>query len=191
MSRTGQAGLIGLALVFTAPVSAQPALQQQLLETVQGFYSWTLTHGKATAALAPTIKDQAGGPKFYLDTTTLKPFTESFLASGYFSPQFAQAVERYYTHYQRQFSAMRMQEFKQIAKDGRGPLMEVEDMDLFFCAQEYDYTPEFIQSLKVSAFSQQGDSAKLEVESSYQWKTEFIFQQQQGKWLITGYCVFK
>ena len=54
-----------------------------------------------------------------------------------------------------------------MAKDGRGPMMDVEDMDIFFCAQEYDYDPKFIQGMRISELSEKSDVTSVVVESPY------------------------
>jgi len=86
---------------------------------------------------------------------------------------------------------MPQRELDQMAKDGRGPLLETEDMDLFFCAQEYEYKKDFVDHLKLTSVSIQGDTATAEVESSYQWKTKFKFRKEGDWWLISGYCVYE
>jgi hypothetical protein len=141
------------------------------------------------AALEPKIVEVQGSTRFYLDTKTLKPFAERFVASGYFTSDFPRAVERYYKKYEARFAAM--SELDQMAKDGRGPLLETEDMDLFFCAQEYDYKKDFVDRLKLATVAVHGDKATAEVESTYQWKTKFRFRKVAGRWLIAGYCVYE
>ena len=78
-----------------------------------------------------------------------------------------------------------------MAKDGRGPMMDVEDMDIFFCAQEYDYDPKFIQGMRISELSEKSDVTSVVVESPYKWKTRFNFTREDGQWLIVGYCVYQ
>lgn len=150
-----------------------------------------LVHHQEVAALEPKIVNVKGTTKFYLETKTLRPFTDRFLASGYFTRDFPSAVERYYKKYQAQFAAMSKREFDEMAKDGRGPLLETEDMDLFFCAQEYEYKQDFVNRLKLASVAVQGDTATAEVESTYQWKTKFRFRKEGGRWLISGYCVYE
>jgi hypothetical protein len=83
------------------------------------------------------------------------------------------------------------QEFADLKKYGRGPLMEVEDMDIFFCAQEYDYTPEFLAKTAIKSFRLSGDRAEVVVISPYQWETNFSMVKREGRWLISRYCVFQ
>jgi hypothetical protein len=60
-----------------------------------------------------------------------------------------------------------------------------------FCAQEYEYTPKFVDSLKFSKSTVNGDTATAIVESPYGSKTTFHFSMVKGKWLISGYCVYQ
>jgi hypothetical protein len=182
--------LTALPLVLLLAALPGPP-QQDLQKTVQGFYAWVLVHHLEVAALEPKIVEIQGSTKFYLDTKTLRPFAERFVASGYFTPDFPRTIERYYKKYEAQFAAMSKREFDQMAKDGRGPLLETEDMDLFFCAQEYEYKKDFVDHLKLTSAAVHGDTATAEVESTYQWKTKFKFRKDGRRWLISGYCVYE
>ena len=162
-----------------------------LLGTVKSFYSWVLRNGKATQRLAPAIKDLPGTNHFALDTSTLAAFKQKFMRSGLFAPEFGAAVDRYYAKHQKHFESLTQKDFDELARDGRGPQMEVEDMDLFFCAQEYEYKPAFADALKIADVDIQGDRATAVVESTYGWKTNFRFQKSGGGWLIAGYCVYQ
>lgn len=190
MTKPGSALLASLCLLTTQPAPAGE-LQQDLLSTIKGFYTWALTHNEPVYALAPAIKNHENSSRFYLDTTQLAAFTEQFMASGYFSSQFPAAVTQYYRNYETEFATYTQETFDQMAADGRGPLLEVEDMDIFFCAQEYDWTPDFIDNTRLVKTSVQGDNATAIVESTYQWQTTFHFHQEKGHWLISGYCVFE
>jgi hypothetical protein len=174
---------------YAASVSAT-ADQNALLKQVKEFYAWVLINGKFVAALQPVIRDMPGG-RFALDTSNQDNFTSRLLASGYFAPEFKHAVAGYYDRYQRQFAALTAGDFEAMAHDGRGPLMEVEDMDIFFCAQEYEYRPSFIDELKIKQFKGDNSSASLVIVSPYGWETPFTFVFTQGRWLISGYCVFQ
>ncbi|MES2041644.1 MAG: hypothetical protein V4495_27830 [Pseudomonadota bacterium] len=171
--------------------SASGQDEQALMASVQGFYGWALKNGKQVSALQPAIKDIPGSKKFQLDTKNLKAFSGKFMASGYFAPDFPAALERYYGKYQKQFKAYTDAEFAQMAKDGRGPLMETEDMDIFFCAQEYEYKPSFIKKIRAKSIKLDGDKASVTVVSPYQWEAEFKFVKVGHRWLIAGYCVFQ
>jgi len=164
--------------------------EQQLTDTVQGFYGWVLLHGVNADKLAPRIKDVKGSTRFYLNTSTLEAYSRSFMRSGYFSPDFPAALARYYLPYQRQFAAMSQAEFDQLAIDHRGPLMDVEEMDNFFCAQEYEYKKRFVRGMKLTEIRFNGDRATAMAVSPYQWKTPFTFVKINGRWLISGYCVY-
>ena len=78
-----------------------------------------------------------------------------------------------------------------MARDGRGPLMDVEDMDLFFCAQEYEYAASFADAMKLKSVRISGMRASAVVESPYGWQTPFRFVRDGGSWRISGYCVFR
>jgi hypothetical protein len=82
-------------------------------------------------------------------------------------------------------------EFDDLKRDGRGPMMEVEDMDIFFCAQEYEYTPDFVAKMRIKSFQLKGDRAEVVVISPYQWETPFSMVKRDGRWLISRYCVFQ
>jgi len=168
-----------------------PVEREAALRTIKGFYLWALEQGKGVEALQPVIKDIPQSDRFYLDTSNVDRFSKKFLESGFFAPEFAAAVKKYYERYQAQFEALPQQEFADLKKYGRGPLMEVEDMDIFFCAQEYDYTPEFVAKVAIKSFRLSGDRAEVVVISSYQWETNFSMVKREGRWLISRYCVFQ
>jgi len=162
-----------------------------LLSTVKTFYGWVLKNGEVASRLEPKIKNVPDSTRFFLDTSSLKVFTDKFMSSGLFSPGFPNAVTRYYTKYKNEFETLTQNDFDQYAHDGRGPLMDVEDMDIYFCAQEYEYTPEFIAALKVVNSTVNGARATAVIESPYKWQTTFHFSKVKGQWLISGYCVYQ
>ncbi len=168
-----------------------PVERAAVLRTIKGFYSWALEQGKEVEALQPVIKDIPHSDRFYLDTSNLDRFAKKFPDSGFFAPEFEPAVKKYYERYQAQFEALPQQEFADLKKYGRGPLMEVEDMDIFFCAQEYDYTPDFVAKTAIKSFRLSGDRAEVVVISPYQWETNFSMVKREGRWLISHYCVFQ
>lgn len=181
-----------LALCLAVPPPALGAeLEKQLLGVVRGFYLWALKNGTQTRKLEPQIRNVSGTSQFYLDTSTLGPFTEQFMKSGYFAPTFPDAVTRYYTRYETDFAVLSQRAFDEMARDGRGPLMETEDMDIFFCAQEYRYDRKFIDATKVESIAVDAGNATLVVQSPLHWKTDFRFVQIDGHWLIAGYCVYQ
>jgi hypothetical protein len=168
-----------------------PVERAAALRAIKGFYSWALEQGKEVEVLQPVIKDIPHSDRFYLDTSNLDGFAKKFLDSGYFSPEFEPAIKKYYERYQAQFKALPQQEFADLKKYGRGPLMEVEDMDIFFCAQEYDYTADFVAKTAIKSFRLSGDRAEVVVISPYQWETNFSMVKREGRWLISRYCVFQ
>jgi hypothetical protein len=159
--------------------------------TIKGFYLWALEHGKEVEALQPIIKEIPHSDRFYLDTSNVDRFAKKFLESGFFAPEFEPAVKKYYERYRAQFEALPQQEFADLKKYGRGPLMEVEDMDIFFCSQEYDDTPEFVAKMAIKSFRLSGDRAEVVVISPYQWETNFSMVKRESRWLISRYCVFQ
>ncbi|MFZ6655010.1 hypothetical protein [Undibacterium sp. TJN19] len=186
------ARLLLLSLIsLAAQARADSNDEQALMKTVRGFYGWVLKDGKQVSKLQPVIRNIPGGHQFRLDTHNLPVFTEKFIASGYFAPAFSSAVERYYAKYTQQIKAYTAAEFNQMAKDGRGPLMDTEDMDIFFCAQEYEYKKAFVAKMKPKAVKVEGDTASLKVVSPMEWETEFKFVKINQQWLIAGYCVFQ
>lgn len=190
--RTSLSIALILALLSNATIaSATSSDELALMARVQGFYGWALKNSKQVSALQPQIKDIPGSKKFQLDTKNLKAFSGKLMASGYFAPDFPAALERYYGKYQQQFKTYTDADFAQMAKDGRGPLMETEDMDIFFCAQEYEYKLSFIEKIKAKTIKLDGDRASVTVVSPYQWETEFKFVKVGQRWLIAGYCVFQ
>ncbi|MEC4750622.1 hypothetical protein [Methylomicrobium sp. Wu6] len=183
-------GLLPILLCLHMSAASAGADQNTLLEVVKEFYTWTLTNGKSVASLQPTIKNLPGG-RFVLDTTNLNNFSGRLIGSGYFAPEFKQTVAHYYDRYRQQFAKLTDKEFEDMPRDGRGPLMEVEDMDIFFCAQEYEYKQSFIDGVKIKQFKTGDTTASLLVVSPYGWETPFKFIFSQGRWLISGYCVFQ
>ena len=172
------------------PASADPATEQQLLETVQGFYRWVIENGKETADLQPSIRDIPGTTRFELDTSTLPDFTDRFMRSGFFAAGFPAAVSRYYQRYAAEFAALPQAEFDQIAQDGRGPMMETEDTNLFFCAQEYEPNEPFVAGMRLKGVHIEDGQASALVVSPFDWETEFHFTRTPERWLISGYCEF-
>jgi hypothetical protein len=168
-----------------------PVERAAAMSTIKGFYLWALEQGKEVEALQPVIKDIPHSDRFYLDTLNLDRFAKKFLDSGFFAPEFEAAIKKYYERYKAQFDALPQEEFADLKKYGRGPLMEVEDMDIFFCAQEYDYTPDFVAKTAIKSFRLSGDRAEVVVISPYQWETNFSMVKREGRWLISRYCVFQ
>lgn len=180
-----------LAILVSLPVAAATRDDKKLLETVQGFYGWVLRHGEAVNSLQPKIGQVPHSTKLYLETSSLPAFTVEFMRSGYFAPTFPDVVRLYYQKQQARFEAIKPEEFDQIARDGRGPMMETEDMDIFFCAQEYEYKTSFVQQMKIKSSQSTNRTATAVVESPFGWETTFRFSKVKGRWLIAGYCVYQ
>lgn len=182
--------LFFLILLNATTAWADPA-DQQLLDTVRAFYGWAQEHGKETAKLEPRIRDVPGSNRLYLDLSSLDSFTAAFMASGCFSPDFPKAVAGYYRKHAADLAALPQSEFDEMALDGRGPLLETEDMDIFFCAQEYEYRPQFIQGMQIKKSWPEGATAAAIVISPAKWETTFHFAKVRERWLISGYCVYR
>jgi hypothetical protein len=174
-----------------APPSTDAADAALVLQSIKRFYTWARTHHAEMEALAPRIKDVPGSNRFVLDRSRLDQFSARFLASGLFDPSFEDAVRRYYAKHAARIADMKAAEFAALATHGRGPMMDVEDMEVLFCAQEYEYTSEFVNGFKLTKLAVDGDRARAEATSPYQWKTPFRLVRRGGRWLITGYCVFE
>jgi hypothetical protein len=177
------ASLALTALVTTVALAAcSQAPAPRPIDTVMAFYGWALNNGAAVEKLEPRVVRDSAFRAIALDDTKLPQFKAKFMESGLFAPDFAMALDAYYN---RRKSA--------IAKEPAiedGPVLETEDMDMFFCAQEYEYTPEFVQGMRVVSESQTAEFSELELESPYEWKTHFWLKRVASKWLISGYCVF-
>jgi len=183
--------VVVVVLLFCSSVYANAETAKLLLGKVKDFYMWALANHDKVSALEPRIRNVEGSTRFYLDIKTLDEFSHEFMKSGLFSKQFPDAIARYYKNYEAQFNALPQSEFDEMAKDGRGPMMDVEDMDISFCAQDYDYDPKFFQGMRISELSEKSDVTSVVVESPYKWKTTFNFKNEDGKWLIVGYCVYQ
>jgi hypothetical protein len=162
-----------------------------ILARVKSFYSWAIENGGSVQALEPRIRNAKGNARFYLDVSTLNAFSTAFMRSGDFSTDFRSKVENYYSRYRKEFNAYPQEKFAQLTQGGRGPLMETEDMDIFFCAQEYEYAQPFIEQMKLADIKINGNIASATVVSPYDWKTEFQFKKVGTRWLISAYCQYK
>lgn len=181
---------IFLVLILTA-CNSEKSDADPLLATVKKFYGWVLVNSQATQQLAPKIVDEPNSTRFKLESNNLKSFTEKMLSSGVFASSFPSKVEKYYAQHQANFAKLPQKEFDEMAKFGRGPMMEVEDMDMFFCAQEYEKKPEFVEKLAIKKYNLKGNTAWAVIESPYGWPTTFYFEKINQQWLISGYCVFE
>jgi hypothetical protein len=164
---------------------------EKLLATVKSFYGWVLTNGHTASELEPKIVNIPGSTRFFLDTTSLQAFSDKLMSSNMFSQDFSNAVKRYYKKYENDFNRLSKNDFDEYESEGGRILMEVQDMDIYFCAQEYDYTPDFVKGQRIVNYKINGNHATAVIESPFKWKTTFNFKQVNGNWLISGYCVFK
>jgi hypothetical protein len=183
--------LFALIMLKAPSAWAGGPTDQALLDTVRGFYGWALEQGKETVLLEPRIMAVTGTNRLYLDLASLDSFTTGFLGSGYFAPEFAQTLAGYYRKHQAEIAALPQSEFDEMEQDGRGLLLETEDMDLFFCAQEYEYSKQFVQGIRLKSAWVEGATAAAVVISPAKWETTFHFVKVQDRWLISGYCVFR
>lgn len=180
-----------LSLSVWTPAAFARAPKQELLDTVQGFYTWVVEHGNQNSKLEPHIKDISGTTRFFLDNSTLDAYAAGLMQSGYFTPDFPAAISRYYKRHEAEFQNLSQDAFDQMAQDGRGPMMETEDMDPFFCAQEYEYQQNFARSMKIKSANIGRQTATAIVTSPYQWETEFRFKKVKNRWLISSFCVYR
>ena len=70
-------------------------------------------------------------------------------------------------------------------------MMDVEDMDIFFCAQEYEYKDEYIKSIRLKELEINGDTASVVTIFPFEWETPFKLKKIEGKWLISAFCVYQ
>jgi hypothetical protein len=184
---------LGAALLVAAfPAAAAPpgARDAELLAVVKAFYGWVLEHGREVEPLAPRIVDDPGSTRYHLDRSRLPKFTAGFMKSGLFAAGFPRAVERYYARQDARIRARPRADLDQEASDGRGPVMEVEDMDLFFCAQEHEYTAAFVAGFEPRAVRRLRGRTQVDVESPAGWPGRFWLVREGSRWRIAGYCVF-
>jgi hypothetical protein len=180
--RRVRAAFLGLAALVCTSAKVQSQPSGRPVDTVSAFYRWTLSSGRTTEELQPRVVRDSTGAAIALDDSTLPRFKAQFMASGLFAPEFTDAIDAYYDHHK-----------VAIAKSPGiedGPVLETEDMDIFFCAQEYEYTSQFIDGMKVVSESVVSNVAELEVQSPYGWKTHFRLRRIASDWRISGYCVF-
>lgn len=184
-------GLIMLVAALATPPAPGATDEGELLATVKAFYRWALVHSGEVRALEPKILADRKGKGFHLDRGQLDTFVGKFMSSGLFAPEFAAAVKRYYARYDARIRAMDEADFDRVARDGRGPIMEAEDMDIFFCAQEYEYEPAYVDAFELTSAKLAGGRAQVEVRSPREWPVRFSMVREGGRWLIAGYCVFQ
>jgi len=163
----------------------------EILATLNSYYRWVLANAETVMKNAPGIVDVPGTTRFYLDRSAEQEFIDGLMASGLFSAEFPAVVSGYYSTFEKEFSGYSAAEFDQMAHDGRGPLMEVEDMDIFFCAQEYTYNDEYIKNIRLKDLQIKGNTASVLTVFPFEWETNFKLQKVDGKWLISAFCVYE
>jgi hypothetical protein len=77
-----------------------------------------------------------------------------------------------------------------MARDGRGPLIDSEDIDVFFCSQEAEYTSDYVAGTRLHQYQINGETATAVIITPDQWKTNFSFRKIKGIWRISGYCLY-
>lgn len=190
MVKIGMSLLLCLASIFQS-ARAETRDEREILHTIKGFYVWILKHGPVMDTFQPHIADKVGSNQFYLDRSNEAKFAGYFMRSGLFASDFPQKLSAYYEPIERQIEKISNQEFDDIARDGRGPMMEAEDMDVYFCAQEYEYKRDFVFGMRLKSLLVERDHAHAIVISPLSWETTFEMERHHGRWLIAGYCLYK
>ena len=158
---------------------------------VRRFYEWTLRNGEQVRRLEPRVSWDPENRRLALDTTTLPEFVAAFMDSGLFAPEFATILSGYYRNHGEVIAATPPDLLDTYATHGRDILLETEDMDIFFCAQEMQYTTTFIRRMTLRTVHADADRTDVRSTSTYGWKTDFTLRRVDGRWRIAGYCVFR
>jgi len=182
--------LLALAVATGAHAAMNDNQEEALLQTVKGFYGWVLENGKNAQRFEPRITQLKGCTRLFLDQSKLGQYSDALMSSGFFAPEFRSHVAGFYAKSERELSKYSKEEFDEMARDGRGPLIDSEDIDVFFCSQEAEYTPSYIADTRLQQFSINGETATAVVETPDQWKTNFSFRKIKGIWKISGYCLY-
>ena len=186
---------VALLMLLTTPSAAQGVATQNqqavLSQTVQDFYTWVLAHGMETRRLEPRIVPIQGSTRLALDMSTLSDYSRAFLQSGCFAPEFPSRVDSFYQRASDRLEKYSQAEFDEMAREGRGPLMDSEDIDVFFCSQEAQYTTSYATGARLGISQIGVDIAVAEVVTPDTWKTKFTFRRIGKKWLISGYCLYR
>jgi hypothetical protein len=164
---------------------------EALLQTVTGFYGWVLENGKDAQRFEPRITHMPGSTHLYLDQSTLGQYSDALISSGYFAPEFRSNVAGFYARSAHELSKYSQREFDEMARDGRGPLIDSEDIDVFFCSQEAEYTSDYVAGTRLQQLRINGETATAVIVTTDQWKTNFSFRKIDGIWRISGYCLYK
>ena len=186
--------VITLALTLSANAHATTSQSQEaaLMRTVQSFYGWVLKHGEETRQqFEPRITQVQGNTRLVLDLSSLDKYSDAIIASGCFAPEFRLQVAHFYERSAQDLHKYSQSDFDEMAKDGRGPLIDSEDTDVFFCSQEAEYTPTYIAGAHLKKADIKGDTATAVVVTPDKWKNYFTFRKIKDKWLISGFCLYK
>ena len=190
---TGRARLrvAGIVLLLAAHSGGAAPGGDTPSRVVRRFYEWTLRNGEQVRRLEPRVSWDPENRRLALDSTTLPEFVAAFMDSGLFAPEFATVLSGYYRTHAEHIAATPPDLLDAYATHGRDILLETEDMDIFFCAQEAQYTPQFVRRMKLRTIRADSTLAVIRSTSSYGWTTEFALRRVADHWLITGYCVFR
>lgn len=183
--------LLLVSVAACAHTAGDKSQEEALLQTVTGFYGWVLKNGKDAQRFEPRITQVPGSTRLYLDQSTLDKYSDALKSSGYFAPEFRSNVAGFYAKSADELSRYSQQEFDEMAKDGRGPLIDSEDIDVFFCSQEAEYTPDYVAGTRLHQYRINGETATAVIVTPDQWKTNFSFRKIKGNWRISGYCLYK
>ena len=162
-----------------------------LSQTVRGFYGWALSHGMETRRLEPHIVPMRESTRLTLDMSTLDKYCKQFMESGFFSPEFPAHLLNYYRNSSEHLQEYSQADYDEMARDGRGPLMDSEDLDVFFCSQEAQYTSSYAAGARLMNIKIGSDTANADVVTPDNWKTKFNFRKVGKQWLISGYCLYQ
>jgi hypothetical protein len=177
--------LLAAAAAEAAPSTFAPR------DVVRRFYEWVLPNGERVRGLEPKVSWAPDTRQLSLDTGTLPEFVAAFMDSGLFAPEFAEVLSGYYRNHAAAIASTPPDLRDAYATHGRDILLETEDMDIFFCAQEAQYNRQFIRRMKLRTLRADSTLAVVRSTSPYGWMTEFALRRVADHWLITSYCVFR
>jgi len=183
--------LLLVSVAACAHAAGDKSQEEALLQTVTGFYGWGLNNGKDALRFEPRITHVPGSTRLYLDQSTLGQYSDALISSGYFAPEFRSNVAGFYAKSADELSKYSQREFDEMARDGRGPLIDSEDIDVFFCSQEAEYTSDYVAGTRLQLYRINGEMATAVVVMPDQSKTDFSFRKIKGIWQISGYCLYK
>lgn len=180
-----------LALAVNTPAEATNSEGAALLQTVQQFYGWVLKHGQETRRFEPRVMQETGSTRLYLNQSSLDQYSDALMASGFFAPEFRSRVAGFYARSALELNKYSQSEFDEMAQDGRGPLIDSEDIDVFFCSQEAEYSRAYASGARLNSYKIKDDTATAVIITPDQWKTTFTFRKLKIGWRISGFCLYK